>query len=277
MRVWQTWVARCDRPVQAQPLVLTRILLATCVLLDLLRIIQLDLLDVIFKLGKDGGLTAFHGPQLIIHDWWGPAAGPIALGITVVCMLLVIAGYGTRLAILVGVLAYSQLGHLFPPGDRAVDRVIRTGLLIVMCSGAAGPWWKSRETTIRGWSIDLVRYFLVMIYLSAGLSKLIQQPGWLSLTGAPPLLRILADPLSAHLAPVFWHDWTWLFRLGSWGTIALELSAILLLTRWCRHWAIFGALMHVGIFVTMGLGMFSLGMLSFYPVLFAYRGATRED
>jgi hypothetical protein len=252
-----------------RPLVATRILLASCIVLDLLRVLQLGLVPVLFRLGEDGGLTAFHDPHLVIHDWWGAMAGPIAMGITVICMLLVMAGYGTRWAILIGVLAYAQLGHLFPPGDRAVDRIIRTGLLVIMCTSAARPWWKSQGQQIRAWSVDLLKFILVMIYLSAGLAKLLQQPDWVSMTAEPPLLRIMTDPLAAHLDPILWSQWPWLFRLGGWGTIVLELSSVLILTRWCRHWAIAGAAMHVGVLLTMNLGMFSLGMLSFYPILFA--------
>ena len=37
--------------------------------------------------------------------------------------------------------------------------------------------------------------------------------------------------------------------------------------RW-RWWAIFGALLHVGLALTMELGMFPFGMLALYPVLF---------
>ncbi len=55
----------------------------------------------------------------------------------------------------------------------------------------------------------------------------------------------------------------------SWATVALELSSLLLLTRWAPWWGIVGALMHVGIFSMMELGMFSWGMLALYPIVFA--------
>jgi len=269
MTLWRWWVARCERPVAARPLAATRILLALCILCDLLRVVELGLVPVLFRLGEDGGLTAFHDPHLLIHDWWGADAGPIAMGITMVCMLLVMAGYGTRLAILIGVLAYAQLGHLFPPGDRAIDRILRTGLLVILCSGAVRPWWKLQGQKMAAWPVDLLKFILVMVYLSAGLAKILQQPGWLFASAHPPLLRILTDPLAAHMSPEFWDQWPFLFRLGSWGTIALELSSVLILTRWCRYWAIFGVAMHLGIWFSMDLGMFSLGMLSFYPLLLA--------
>ncbi len=267
MRLWQWWVQRCDRQIDARPLALVRILVALCIFLDLLRVLQLGLVPVIFRLGQDGGLTAFHDPHLVIHDWWGPSTGPIAMGVIMICMLLVMAGYGTRVAILIGVLAYAQLGHLFPPGDRGVDRVLRTVLLVIMFSGAVGPWWKLKRAQMAAWPVDLLKFILVMIYLSAGLAKIIQQPGWMSWTAEPPLLRIVTDPLAANLDAMVWDQWPWIFRLGSWGTIILEIASVLIFTRWCRHWAVIGFLMHVGIFFMMELGMFSLGMLSLYPIL----------
>ena len=269
MRAWRWWTERCDRPVDPRPLAATRILLGMCLLFDLFQVLRLGIAQDIFRLGKYGGLTAFHDPHLVIHNWWGADAGLIAMGITAACAVMIISGFGARLAILLGVLAYAQLGHHFPPGDRGVDRIIRTGLLVILFSGAVGPWWRLKGKTMPGWPVDLLKFILVMIYLSAGLAKLIQQPGWVSMSAEPPLLRILADPLSGRIDPVFWNDYPWLFRMGSWATIALELSSVLIFTRWCRIWACFGIAMHVGIFATMHLGMFSLGMLSLYPVLLA--------
>ena len=43
----------------------------------------------------------------------------------------------------------------------------------------------------------------------------------------------------------------------------------MLLTRWRRWWGCLGVLLHAGIALTMNLGMFSAGMLSFYVVVLA--------
>ena len=115
----------------------------------------------------------------------------------------------------------------------------------------------------------MIRYVLVLVYLSSGLAKLIQQPGWLSLSADPPLLRILIDPMSADLNPYFWAQFPWLFRLGGFFTIAFELMSPLLLTRHAHRIAPIGVLMHLGIVITMSLGMFSWGMLAFYPLFLA--------
>jgi hypothetical protein len=61
--------------------------------------------------------------------------------------------------------------------------------------------------------------------------------------------------------------WPWLWRIGGWLTIGLELASPLLLTRFRHFWAVGGILMHLGIALTMDLGMFSWGMLSMYLVV----------
>ena len=79
----------------------------------------------------------------------------------------------------------------------------------------------------------------------------------------------MVDPLAAHMDPHRMLAWEWPLRIMGWGTIAFELSVPLIWTRWAPYWALIGVTMHLGIFYTMDLGMFSWGMLSLYPLVFA--------
>ena len=270
-RVWKRWLTHCERLEDARPLAWLRIGLPMCVIADLLRVIQLGLMDTVFVPYADGGLSRIQDPHLVLIDWFGSSAGGTAVVVTLICMVFVSLGTWMRPAIIIGVFAYAQLGHLYPPGDRAIDRIVRTALLILLFSRADN--WLSvrriRTQFIPAWPSDLLRFFLVMVYLSAGLSKLIQQPGWLSFSGTPPLLRILTDPMSASLDAVGWSEHALLFRLGGFFAIAIELSSPLLLTRYGHLWAVAGLLMHIGIAMTMSLGMFAWGMIAFYPLLLA--------
>jgi hypothetical protein len=191
-------------------------------------------------------------------------------------MALVAVGLWVRPATLLGVLAYAQLGALNPAGDRAVDRVIRTALLLLMFSQAHRCYALAnrlrgrapvRETT--AWVADVLRWLLMLIYLSAGFAKL-GTGGWFTPQGDPHLFRIMTSPLDARLDPDLpvLRRLMPLFRVGGWATMALELGAPLMLTRWAPLWASVGLLMHLGIAVLMKLGMFSWGMLALYPVLF---------
>lgn len=270
-RLWSWWMSHVSAQMDPRPLALVRIFLPLVVILDLGRALQLGLFEHIFVPFSSGGLSQIQDPHWILAEWLGSSASAIALGVTLVCMALTSAGVWMRPAILIGVLAYAQLGHLFPPGDRAIDRLIRSGLLVLLFSQAdrAYSLRQLRADRIPAWPAHMIRYLLVLVYLSAGLSKLIQQPGWLSLTADPPLLRILIDPMAGELSPAFWAAYPWLFRLGGYATIAFELAAPLLLTRHAHKLAAFGVLMHIGIMFTMTLGMFSWGMLAFYPLLLA--------
>jgi hypothetical protein len=270
-RAWAWWMSHLDREMDPRPLAAVRILVPLAVIFDILRLLQLGLFSHVFVPYSLGGLSRIQDPHWVLDAWLGTSASAIALGVTLLCLVLTAAGLWMRPAILIGVLAYAQLGHLFPPGDRAIDRLVRSGLLILMFSGADRVWSmrKAKTNIIPAWPADLIRYLLVLVYLSSGLSKLIQQPGWLSLTAEPPLLRILIDPMAADLNPVFWADYPWLFRLGGFVTIAFELAAPLLLTRHATKLAVVGLLMHLGVAYTMTLGMFSWGMLAFYPLFLA--------
>ena len=278
-KLWTRWVDRCGRLEDSRPLALVRIGVAACVLGDLLRVAWLGLLPHVFHLYSDGGINKFPDSALVVDAWFGTHTGPFLAALTGLCMVLVLLGRWTGPAILIGVLAYAQLGHLFPPGDRGIDRILRTTLLILMFADShrrlsLDP--RQMRPRIPAWPMDLIRFLLVMVYLSAGVSKLMTTQAWVSVQEWPVLFRIMTDPLAAHMDPA---GAVWvmpLFHLGSWATVLLECSSPLLLTRWRRHWAIFGVTMHLGIAMTMELGMFSWGMLALYPVLLCRDTKTRS-
>ncbi|MCB9744335.1 MAG: HTTM domain-containing protein [Alphaproteobacteria bacterium] len=272
--LWSRWVAYTGREIDSLPLALVRILVPLCILGDLLRVAQLGLVKLLFTPASEGGLSRIQDDAWVLDEWVGPAtAGPLSYGVTLVCMALISLGVAVRPAIVVGVLAYAQLGHAYPPGDRAIDRILRMTLLILLFSDAhrrlsvsVAMGWTTVKEKIAAWPADLIRYVGALVYTAAGIAKLMQQPRWLAIDGRPVLYRIVTDPLAAHMDPTFWVDYPWIFRVGSIGTIVLELSGVLLLTRFGPWWAIPGAFMHLGIFLSMELGMFSIGMLALYPV-----------
>ncbi len=258
--------------MDTRPLAVVRIGAALCILLDLLRVAWLGLVPVLWRPWGAGGLSTFTDDALWITRFSEVWAGPLAFWIAVACMACVVLGVLSRPATLLGVLAYAQLGHLYPPGDRGVDRILRCVLLILCLSQAhrryslaPGP----RAETTGAWAADLIKWLLVMVYLSAGISKLMATPLWLGGGKWPVLYRILADPLAAKVDPGFTHPlWLVFCRVGSFTTIVLEVGAVLILTRFAPWWALVAAVMHLGIAATMELGMFAWGMLSLYPVLF---------
>jgi hypothetical protein len=275
MRAWRAFVAACARPVDTRPLAALRILMPLCVILDLLRALQTGMAGTYYRLWEDGGLSTFAGEHWRLGAL-GPDAGLILVGVVLVCMTLVATGIGVRPAILVGVLAYAQLGHLYPPGDRGIDRIIRFSLLVLLFSQSHRRWALGDRLLGRA-PVEqapaapqhLLMWFLVLVYMAAGVSKLVQQPAWLAVSGTPVLYRVLTDPLAGAWDHVRWAGVGFPFYVGAWVTIVFEVGALMLLTRWRAWWGLMGIALHLGIAATMHLGMFSFGMLSFYAVVMA--------
>jgi hypothetical protein len=268
---WLRWVAFTARPLDTRPLALVRIGAALCILLDLARVAGLGLVPVLFRSWEHGGLSTFVDDALWIDRLSSPWAGHIAFWVALICMGCVVLGVLSRPATLLGVLAYAQLGHLYPPGDRAVDRILRCVLLILVLSQAhrryslgGGP----RVEIGSAWPSDLIKVLLTCVYMSAGISKLMSTPHWLGLGTWPVLYRILGDPFSARMDPTWLNPFYMAFcRFGSLMTVVVECGAILILTRLAPWWALVAVLMHLGIAAMMNLGMFAWGMLAIYPIL----------
>ena len=278
-RLWERWVAYCGREEDGRAQALVRVLVPWAILLDLLRVAQLGLVGDLFVVGK---VNARPDEGFVLDQFLDPqTAGLWAIIVVAIAFLLSSMGVFFRPMLLLGCLAYAQLGHLYSPGDRAIDRLLRT-VLVIWAFGDSNkvfsiPARHFRPTRVRAWPADLVRYLLVIVYLSAGIAKLLQQPGWLGMPRWPVLYRVMVDPMAAHMDPVGMQSFLLpLYGMG-WGTIAFELSAILILTRWRQYWAFIGIFMHLGIFLTMDLGMFSWGMLALYPLLLSPPEGTKSS
>lgn len=272
---WGWWLRFTERRVDARMLGLLRILCCAAVVLDLLRVAQVGLADDLYVLYEHGGINGHPDAAAWVVRELGPHGGLWAYGATLVCLTLAGLGLVTRPALLVGVLAYAQVGHLFSPGDRGVDRILRTVLLILLFSGAHRRfalglrlWPQARRERVAAWPADLVRWLMVMVYLSAGVSKLMDQPDWLGAPALPVVYRIMTDPMAAHLDPVALLPLRPLWILMGWATITVELSSpLLLFRRTARWWSSCALPMHLGIALGMDLGMFSYGLMSLHVLL----------
>jgi hypothetical protein len=232
---------------------------------------QEGLITTLFRGFEYGGLSRIQSEHWLwlvdISPVWG---GPIAWALCVLCCLLVALGVVVRPSIVILLIFYAQLGHLYPPGDRGIDRMIRTVLLILLFSGchrAFGLGGGERPERIPAWPAQLITFGLVLMYMGAGLHKLGTNPQWLAVSGDVPLFRILCDPMAGRIDPGWAVDLMGLWRVLGWLTIVFEVGALVLLSRLGRWWALMGLFMHLGLAMTMHLGMFSWAMLAFYPVL----------
>lgn len=262
MTLWSRWIAFTGREVDSRPLRLVRVLVPLCILGDLLAIVWRGAFRAVLLPESMGGLTdGSSWWSLFGGVWWG---GPLLWVLCLVAAPLVIRGGRLgRPALATLLVAYAQLGHLYTPGDRAIDRLLRTVLLLWLFSEASSARPASR---IAAWPADLLRWLLAIVYLQAGIVKINAKPGFLDLD-MNELYQIMCAPQVGRLDPVFWEPLMPLFFVGGVVTMMLEFSSPLLLTRLGPYWAIGGALMHIGIAIGMDLGMFPFGMLALYPVL----------
>ena len=273
--LWERWVRACTRPIDGRPLALVRVLVPLMIAIDLLQMVSKGMVTTFFRPQELGGLIKISESDyvgwLLLNPEWG---GQVGVWVTIVSMLLVSIGLFTRPALVVGLVSYAMLEDINGMCDRGIDRALRTVLLLLLFSGVHKVWaldhrGEKASKTVSAWAEGLVVWLLVLIYLSAGLGKPMSNPDWLMWSDYPPLYRIFVDPMASYLDAVAIMPAMPLWNFLSWMTILVEGTAFLAFTRFKPWWALCCAPIHIGIAMTMKLGMFSFGMLSLYPVLFA--------
>ncbi len=261
---WGGWEAWCAREEPAAGQFWMRTLVCGVALLQFVWVGAYGLVDTVYVPWELGGITHATAHSYVLDDLFGAYGGRVAWGVVILGLGAALAGIRMRWALLVALLAWAQLGHLYGPADRAIDRILRTALLILVFSDL--PTWRDVRAgrRVKAWPADLVRCVMVIVYLSAGIGKLAATPRWLSPGESGALYRAVADPLSGNVDPATAAKAMWLWKAGGVYTIVVELLSPLLLTRWARWWAPFAIAMHVGIAMTMDLGWFPWGMLGLY-------------
>ncbi len=260
--LWARWVGLVGRPVDSRPLVLVKRLVAAVLVVDLLAIVVFGVADGVLFTAEHGGLV--RAPQeWAISD--ARYAGVAWWALSLVTLAAVAGGLGGRGVLLLAVIAYAQLGHFDWPGDRGIDRICRTLLLLCVFSEVGR---RRPPAEVAAWPADLLRVLLVVVYLDAGIAKVESRLSWLA-TDFNPLYGIVASPQVGRVDPDVFAPFQLLFAVGGAATLLLELSApILLWRRAAPWWGLFGAFLHLGLAVTMNLGIFPYAMLALYPVVF---------
>jgi hypothetical protein len=221
----------------------------------------------------------------------------LLFALTLLSALSLLLGLFTRTSALVLVLAYAQLAYVVQLGDRGIDALLRSALLILACSRAGatlsldarlfhGRWLRDVEQP--AWPRYLILAQLLLMYFWAGLLK--QSPSWTSIDGYSALFIVLNHPhyASFALSPA------WLgavypgLQLAAIATVVFERGALLVpFLLWLRAtrdrggklrafaarlhllelWVAVGVLFHLGLAVVLDLGIFPWGCLALYPAL----------
>lgn len=288
---WDGWVALWDRREPATALALVRIFVGLCIVGDLLTIARLGLVDVLYS--TDGYAVRYSGwGRTVFGDDPGPALFAVTLGAAIAMTL----GATTRVACVVYAVAAAQLAYHAPDADRGIDMVVRIVALVLALSASHARWsvdaWVWRRlgrpfpAEVPAWPRYLLMLQLVWIYVSGGLGK--SGDEWGPLGGFRALENIVTDPHLARLPAGWIAPLTPLAKAATLATMVFELGAPLYLlayyyaetaeragrvrawfhrlrVRWV--WIAIGVAFHLGIAITLRLGMFPWAMLALYPVL----------
>jgi hypothetical protein len=205
-------------------------------------------------------------------------------------------GMATRVSGLALALLLAELARFAPNGDRGVDVLMRIAVPILALSGSHSRWsvdaWLRRLRSkppvvqVTAWPRYLLFAQLVWVYSSAAQNR--YDSAWWPTGHFSALGTLLCDPHFARFdsgwvaalypltqvatASTMMFEggsplillWTWLDRTPKQGG-KLGERVRRFKVRWL--WLAFGVMLHLGIALTMRLGIFSFGVLALYPVL----------
>lgn len=291
------WTQLWDRHESPLVLALLRVGFAAILLGDQLHILLLDLVPTLFGAAQAGGLadplTAKPIPEIYRVL---PPTSATAWGLYLTwtgATLLWGLGLFTRLSGLVMLLAYAQFAMVLPAADRGIDMLVRNVVLVLLFSQSHATlsldaWrrtgtWRGDGQPVPAWPRHLLILQLVVVYFTAGIQKV--GLAWMPMGDFAALYIVLHDP-----AVVRWEfPWlkaaypitqiatasTWIWE---WSAPLLGLSIFYRDTRtragWLRQqmnrlnfrsiYLFFGVLFHLGIALTMRIGIFPWAMMALY-------------
>jgi len=296
------WVALWDEREPPTVLALIRIALALVVLVDLASVAKVGAQTWLWAAAEAGGISVWDAAASPpFYRVFSANAGSAQLlwGGLALSMACVGVGCCTRTAALVHVCLSAQAALINGPGDRAIDRLIRIVLLILVLSPAGKVWsldakwatgsFRGSPANAPAWPRYLILVQLVVMYCSAGLAK--GGTAWYPWGGYRALYLTLQDPILAAA------DFRWLAqpvpylatRLATAVTHLWELAApLVLVAAYHRRrpdrgavvprllqrlpvrnaYVAVGVLFHLTLAATLRLGIFPFAMLACFPAFF---------
>jgi hypothetical protein len=293
------WVRFWNRREAPCSLALVRILVALSLLGDLLDAAAREAVLAVWAPPPFGaGWGQEQSPAPLIVQWFGASTQTALLtwsAATIAC-LLVLFGVAYRASSWLLVFAMIELTGLMPNGD-GIDALFCIVLPLLALSQANACWsfdaWLARRLgkpmpqAVLAWPRYLLVVQLLWLYFSAAHHR--SSASWRPSGGFSAVADVMGHPHFARFSPgtpqaaypitqlataltmLFEGTapllllWTWLDRRpgrgGKFGHIVRFLRI-----RWLS--LALGAGLHVGIAVTMQLGMFPFGMLALYPAFF---------
>lgn len=296
-RAWDAWVSLWDRTESPVALALVRIFVGVALLADLLRIAVLGIVGALYSAAPDGyAMPATDLARALVEHGLGPAIWVIA----VIAAAGVALGFATRISCVALLLATAQLAHIAPDSDRGIHVAFRIVLAILALSQSHARWsidawlWarlgRPFPALVPAWPRYLLLLQLLWIYFSAGIQKAGAE--WGPWGGFLAVANTATDPNYARFDPAWLETFLPVTRVATAATLLFEVTAPLYLVwlycaetadrpgrarawinklrlRWI--WIGLGVAFHLGLAVTVSLGVFPWGMLALYPVLLRAR------
>ena len=297
-RSWTAWLGLLHHREPATSLAILRIFLGLAVLRELAAPVVCGVVPLLWLAEPDGGtlLSPLDGGwRFALLGGYSPDAVWTMLGVGIASSVAMVLGLGGRVAPFVALQCFVGVTDLNPAAGGSDDYLVANLLWLIVLSdststGSLAAWWKSgtfwTAQPVAAWPRYLVLFQLVVMYFSTGLQKM--SVHWVPWGERSALFYILQQPtwqrFSIDAAP--------LYPFTQWMTLAVWLwevaSPLLLVSVWwhrtadrtgrLRRWSnrmhlrslllAFGVTMHIGIFVMMDVGMFSVVSLSCYGCAF---------
>lgn len=270
---------------QGQSLALMRMLIGFALVLEMGRYCLMndgtDVLVFSFADASEGGYREVEATLLL--DLLGGAHPAALLGLAwcnLICGVLLLLGLFGRLPAMVAWLLTASL--LGPPAiSGGSDLLLQTSLFTLGLSDCTRTL--SLDARIRtgsfvsadlvpAWPRQLALWQLCVMYGATGMQKLVST-AWLPTDDFSALYQILQSPHWARF-PALMLDAQGAFVIPAAIATALTISweitfpLVLFVRRLRVPFALVGLALHLGIWVTMEVGLFSLLSLAFYPTLF---------
>ena len=288
------WVTFWDRREPPTSLAFTRILVGTVLFLDMVLAVQKGAMPALLAppaLGMGSGASAF--PEFLP----APAVGSDRLALlwwtmVLVASLMFALGLFYRVAGILLALVLVNFARFDPDGD-AIDALYRVVVPILTLSGANAccslDAWIARRAKkplpalVPAWPRYLLMAQLLWMYFSAGHCR--DDRAWWPQGEFSAIGNVMGDPHFARFPPGSLVSLYPVTQIATAISMTFELSApLMVLMTWRRkggggRWGAFfrrwrvrwiwlgvGAALHLGIALTMTLGMFPYGVLALYPL-----------
>jgi len=297
------WVALWDEREPPTCLALIRVLVAVVVLVDLVTLAAHGAPPWLWAPAEAGGVASWDpaAPPLVFRLlpptagsawllWGGLAASALCIG----------AGCFTRSAAAAHVFFSVQAAMLNDPADRAIDRLLRIVLMILVLSPAGSIWsvdarlatgsFRGVSAPTPAWPRYLILVQLVITYFGAGLAK--GGTHWYPWGGYNALYLTVQDPILSAVAGAPWLEWPSAYFASQVATAATHLwelaAPLVLLAAYYRRtegrpgrvrrafnrlpvrslYVLVGVTFHLSLALVLRLGIFPFAMLACFPAFF---------